>query len=253
MPFVSSTESLPEPPWSSAKPRGGPAKAPLSRDAILDAAMAVLDAEGLDAVSMRAVADRLGTGPASLYAHVSGKDELTALMLDRVIGEVTVPAADPERWSEQLREGLRAMRDALAAHRDIARVAIGEIPTGHNAIVTMEGVLAILLAGGLPKQVAAYAADLLPLYVVATAYEDSIRQTRMGMATEEDVDAYISGIRDYFASLPIDRFPVLVSMVPYLTEMEGDRFEFGLDVLIGGLAALSAGSSRRGGGTEKQH
>jgi AcrR family transcriptional regulator len=239
--FVSSTGSLPEPPWSSAKPRSTPARAPLSRDAILAAAMAILDADGLDAVSMRAVADRLGTGPASLYAHVSGKDELLALMLDRVIGEVRVPPADARRWADQAREVMRSMRDSLAAHRDIARVAIGEIPTGHNAIAAMEGVLAILLAGGLPKQVAAYAADLLPLYVVATAYEDSIRQTRMGLATEEQQVAYIAGIRDYFSSLPADRFPTLVSMVPQLTEMEGDRFEFGLDVLIGGLAALAKG------------
>jgi AcrR family transcriptional regulator len=246
MVFVSSTESLPEPPWSSAKRRAEPAKVPLSRDAILDAAMAILDAQGLDAVSMRAVADRLATGPASLYAHVSGKDELTALMLDRAIGEVAVPAADPARWKEQLREVMRAMRDALGAHRDIARVAIGEIPTGHNAIASMEGVLAILLAGGLPKQVAAYAADLLPLYVVATAYEESIRAQRMGLASEAEIEAYIAGIREYFLSLPSDRFPVLVSMVPFLTEMEGDRFEFGLDVLVAGLAAV-------GGATKKQH
>jgi AcrR family transcriptional regulator len=245
MVFVSSTESLPEPPWSSAKPRAAPARVPLSRDAIVDAAMVILDAEGLDAVSMRAVADRLGTGPASLYAHVSGKDELTALMLDRVIGEIEIPTVDPARWQEQLRDAMRAMRDALAAHRDIARVAIGEIPTGHNAIVGMETILAILLAGGLPKQVAAYAADLLPLYVVATVFEDSIRQSRMGMATEEDVHAYVTGIRDYFGSLPVDRFPVLVSMAPYLTEMEGDRFEFGLDVLIGGLAAVGGAANKQ--------
>jgi AcrR family transcriptional regulator len=243
--FVSSPGSLPEPPWSSARARPSASRVPLTREAIVGAAMGVLDAEGLDAVSMRAVADRLGTGPASLYAHVSGKDELLAMMLDRAIGEVVVPPADPARWQEQLREVMRSMRDALAAHRDIARVAIGEIPTGHNAIAAMEGVLAILLAGGLPRQTVAYAADLLPLYVVATVYEDSIRRSSMGMTTEEARQAYIGGIRDYFSSLPLDRFPVLVSMVPHLTETEGDRFEFGLDVLIGGLAALAKPPERR--------
>ncbi len=237
MVFVSTAGSLPEPPWSSAKPRGGPAKAPLTREAIVDAAMAILDAEGLDAVSMRSVADRLGTGPASLYAHVSGKDEVLALMLDRVIGEVDLPAPDPERWKEQLRQGMIAMHRVLTAHRDIARVAIGEIPTGHNALASMEVFLGIMLAGGLPPQVAAYAADVLPLYVVATAYEDSVRANAMGLRTEEEALAYFEGIHEYFAALPADRFPVLNGLLPELTESEGDRFAFGLDLMIEGLAS----------------
>jgi AcrR family transcriptional regulator len=239
MAFVSSADSLPEPPWSSAKPRRGPAKVPITRDAIVDAAIAILDAEGLDAVSMRSVADRLGTGPASLYAHVSGKRELTALMLDRVIGEVKLPAPDPKRWKQQLRDGMMEMHQVLVAHRDIARVAIGEIPTGHNAVASMEVFLGIMLAGGLPKQVAAYAADVLPLFVVADAYEDSVRAEAMGLRTEEEALAYFQSIHEYFAALPPDRFPVLASMAPYLTESEGDRFAFGLDLMIEGLAAMA--------------
>jgi len=243
MVFVSSHESLPEPPWSSAKPRPGPAKVPITRDAIVDAAIAILDAEGLDAVSMRSVADRLGTGPASLYAHVSGKRELTALMLDRVIGEVQLPPPDRKRWKEQLRNGMIDMHRVLTAHRDISRVAIGEIPTGHNAIAAMEVFLGIMLAGGLPKQVAAYAADVLPLYVVATAFEDSVRAEALGLRTEEEALAYFEGIHEYFASLPAERFPVLSAMTPYLTESEGDRFAFGLDLMIQGLAALAEAAS----------
>ena len=88
--------------------RAAPAKAPLTREAIVDAAMAILDADGTRRGQHALGRRRLGTGPASLYAHVSGKDELMALMLDRVIGEVTGPAARPRalagaaatrRWS----------------------------------------------------------------------------------------------------------------------------------------------------------
>jgi AcrR family transcriptional regulator len=239
MVFVSTAGSLPEPPWSSAKPQSSPAKVPLTRETIVDAAMAILDASGLDAVSMRSVADRLATGPASLYAHVSGKPELLALMLDRVIGEIELPPPDPARWKEQLRAGMIAMHRGLTAHRDIARVAIGEIPTGHNALASMEIFLGIMRAGGVPPQIAAYAADVLPLYVVATAYEDSVRANAMGLRTEEEARAYFQSIDDYFASLPADRFPVLAAMVPYLTESEGDRFAFGLDLMIEGLATMA--------------
>ena len=92
------------------------------------------------------------------------------------------------------------MHRVLTAHRDIARVAIGEIPTGHNALDRRwRASSAIMLAGGAAQQVAAYAADVLPLYVVATAYEDSVRANAMGLRTEEEALAYFEGIHEYFA------------------------------------------------------
>src|SRR5690606_28095546 len=76
---MSSAAELPTPPWRKPR-RGGRTRRPLSRDLIVETAQAVVRAEGLDAVSMRRVAQELGTGPASLYAHVSDKDELLELV-----------------------------------------------------------------------------------------------------------------------------------------------------------------------------
>ena len=70
-----------------------PAKAPLTRDAIVDAALELLDADGLDGVSMRRVAQKLETGPASLYQHVGNKDELLEAVLDRVCAGDRRPGA----------------------------------------------------------------------------------------------------------------------------------------------------------------
>ena len=70
----------------------------------------MLDAEGLDAVSMRRLAEELDTGPASLYWHVGSKDGLLDLVLDAIIGEQHVPDPEPERWQEQLKEVARTMR-----------------------------------------------------------------------------------------------------------------------------------------------
>jgi len=95
--------AIPEPPWKAA-PRQRPARAPLSPEAIVDAALRVLDREGSTGLSMRRVADELGTGPASLYWHVANKDALVDLIIDRVAGEVPLPEPDPDRWQEQLRE-----------------------------------------------------------------------------------------------------------------------------------------------------
>ena len=80
----------PRPPWQRSNQRK-PARAPLTQDLIVDTALAVLAEEGIEAVTMRRVAQGLDTGPASLYAHVSNKEELHELMADRVLGEVPLP------------------------------------------------------------------------------------------------------------------------------------------------------------------
>jgi AcrR family transcriptional regulator len=227
---------LPEPPWSSRRGRR-PRREPITREALTAVALGIVDAEGLDALSMRRLAQELGVQPSGLYTYVSGKAELLQLMLDHVAGEVKVPDPDPERWQEQLKEVARAVHAAFAAHGDLAGAALANIPTGPNTITIVERLLALLRAGGLSPRVAALAADLLPQYVTVTAYEGSLFARRMA-----DDPAYFDRLSAYFRALPADRFPVLASMVGELMSDEGDeRFEFGLDVIVRGLAALSEG------------
>src|SRR5437588_12377503 len=95
----------------SSRTRRSPRQRTLSRDAIAAAALEIVDREGLDALTMRTVARSMGTGAASLYAHVASKEELLELVVERVIAEVQMPGEpDPERWQEQLKEGARAIR-----------------------------------------------------------------------------------------------------------------------------------------------
>jgi AcrR family transcriptional regulator len=211
----------------------------LSRELIVETALKVVDAEGLDALNMRRVAQELGTGAASLYAHVANKDELLALLLDRVYADLRHPEPDPERWRAQAKEFLTQQRDNLVAHRDLARAAmIQNIPTTPGALDVAETMLALLRAGGLPEQVCAYAVDVISLYVVATALEESSRTGPGGEPTEGQVEAYIGGVRSFFASLPPERYPLIVGMAGPLTRNVGDeRFEFGLDLLFDGLVA----------------
>jgi AcrR family transcriptional regulator len=235
MAFVSSPE-LPHPPWSSLRDKP-PARSPLTREAIADAAMAVVDAEGLEGLSMRRLAQELGTGPASLYAHVSGKPELLQLLIDRVAGEMPAIEPDPERWQEQLKEYLRAMHAALARHRDLAGAALANIPTGPQAIATIDGLLGILRAGGLPDHVVAFAADLLPQYVTINAYEGSLFEQRMQREPE-----YFQALSDYFRSLPAEHFPNFAALAGAMLgegEPPDARFEFGLDVIVRGLAGFA--------------
>jgi AcrR family transcriptional regulator len=228
-------------PWGFAEAR--PARRrPLGREVIVETALGIVDAEGLDALSMRRVAQELNTGAASLYAHVSGKEELVELVLDLAVGGLPQPVPDPERWREQLKDFLRQARDRLVAHNDLARAALtSNIPTRPNQLDAAETVLALLHAGGLPDQVAAYGVDLIGLFLVASAHEISQR----GQASPEEAEEYLDGIRAYFATLPTDRYPVLTSMLAPMTRSVGDeRFDFSLDVILSGLAVQAQGQSR---------
>jgi AcrR family transcriptional regulator len=224
-------DELPTPPWRTA-PKPAPTRAPLRQEAIVDAALKILDVEGIDAVSMRRVADVLGTGAASLYQHVSGKDELLELAFDRVAAEIALPEPDAARWPEQVRELMTSTWKALRAHPGIAAVSIARIPTGPNAIAVSDVLVGILRAGHLPPTVCAWATDNLFKFVTADAFEEGVHLAR----GEPDELAYYEQIRDYFLSLPPGRFPHITAIGGALFEGDAEeRFDFGLDLMIRGL------------------
>jgi len=217
-----------------------PTREPLTREAIVEAALRLLDRVGLEGFSMRSLADELGASPASLYWHVRGKDELLTLVLDRVIGELEVPDPDPGNWQEQGKELAREMRRTLGRHRDVARLTLGQIPVGPNATIVSERALAILRSAGLPDRTCAYTLDLLGLYVGSITYEESLG---LRSPTGEDLppEEVIGMIRAYWESLPADRFPNMRALLDELMSGTPDeRFEWGLDVIIRGLAATAA-------------
>lgn len=226
-----------DPPWRT--PPAKPAVKPrLSRELIVRTGLDVLVREGLDAVSMRRVAHALGTGPASLYAHVATKDELVELMLDQVLEEVPLPAPDPDRWREQVRALLGGQVQAMQAYPGIAKVAWQVmIPVGPNALRHGEALLSLLRAGGLTLKQAAYAADALTLYTKAFAFEASA----WGAVDQAEIEARGRQMGEYLASVPSGTFANMTAMADLFTaETAAERFEFGLDVLLGGLAALRA-------------
>ncbi|MGH3729221.1 MAG: TetR/AcrR family transcriptional regulator [Micromonosporaceae bacterium] len=227
-----SSEAAPAPPWQR------PSKAPrpaLSQDGIVEVAVRLLDQEGLDAISMRRVAQALGTGVASLYVHVANKEQLLQLVLDRIYGELTVPPPDPAHWQKQVKDFARDLRALLHRHRDIARITFGPMPVGPHFVVVMEGFLAILDAGGVRGHVASAAGDIISLYAQAYALEESSSyQTADSGPPRRDA----AQIRDYLTSLPSDRFPHVLGLAALMQDGNADdRFELGLDVLIRGIEA----------------
>ncbi|SDR85384.1 TetR/AcrR family transcriptional regulator [Microlunatus soli] len=224
-------DPLPPQPWLRS---GRGQRRQLSLQLIVDTALDLLAGDGLEAVTMRKVAQRLGTGAASLYAHVRDKAELHELMLDAVLATVEIPDPDPLHWKEQLRELADRLTTVLASRPGIARIALETlIPTTPGMLNLMDRMLGILKAGGLSDDDALLAGDILALYTAAGGYEQGLRSS--AGATAEATER-IARIGQYLEIVPAGRLPYLVALAPAMSGQR-DGYAIGLDLLIDGLAA----------------
>src|SRR5215831_18078793 len=123
--FGMSAQALPEPPWRSVPRRRGLPRPQLSREVVVDAALAVLAAEGGHALTMRRVADQIGVSASSLYGYVANKEELVQLVFDRIFEEVEIPPTSS--WQETLREFGRAMLAMYRRHPGVAALTLGRV------------------------------------------------------------------------------------------------------------------------------
>ncbi|WP_433026621.1 TetR/AcrR family transcriptional regulator [Actinomycetospora sp. CA-053990] len=218
-----------------------PRKPPITVERIVDAAFGLVAAEGYDALTMRRVATALETGPASLYAHVRDKAELDDLLIGELCARVTLPAPDAARWREQVVDVCRALRDEYFRYPGISRAALSTAPHSLDALRLTEGLLAILLAGGVSPQDAAWAIDAAFLYVGAYSLEASLRRQADERTDRRLLDR--DEVVERFRILPTDRFPHTVAHAAELTAGEGhERFDFTLELLLGGLATGGPGS-----------
>ncbi len=245
---------IPAPPWQRLPDRKARRRRePISREAIVAAAIRLLDREGLAALSMRRLADELGAGAASLYWHVGSKDGLLDLVLDEIIGEGLDQALaeitgagqtsdpDPARWREQLKDVARAQRRTSLRHPYLVRISIGRIPMGPNALRYSERVLAILRVGGLSPRLAVQGYLLL----IATVNGFTVDDTGVEDGAGEDGSRgdpasraeAANMARDYIASLPAGMFPHMTALADEFAFSDADeRFELLIDIFVDGLA-----------------
>ena len=223
------------------RPHKGP-KPGLSLGRIVDAAVRVADAEGLDAVSMGRVAAELGTAPMSLYRHVSAKEELLTLMVDAAWGPALDGPAPGEGWRAGLARWAWALRAGARCHPWVVRIPLNGLPIMPNEVAWFENALACLAGTGLSEARKASVIMLLAGYVRNLA------------TTEADIEAAIraSGLTpmEWMASYPrmlaelADplRFPALTAFIAAgVFEAEDgpdDEFIFGLDRILDGVAVL---------------
>jgi AcrR family transcriptional regulator len=196
----------------------------------------VVAAEGYDALTIRRVAAVLGTGPSSLYAHIVNKADLDDLLVGRLCSEVVLPEPDSATWRTQILDAYAQIRDQYLRYPGVSRAVLGTVSTNLDTLRVREGLLAILLAGGIEPQAAAWALDALSLYVSAYALEQSLVQQRRKSPDHEWIVSR-EELLSRFTALPADTFPQTRRYAAELTSGTGhDRFEFTLGLIIDGLS-----------------
>jgi AcrR family transcriptional regulator len=221
---------LPLPPWRDplARRTRRTAREPLDRARIVAAALAIVDADGIDGLTFRRLADDLGVTPMSIYWHVADKAELLELVGHAVLAEVVIPARHGP-WREQLRDVHRAMFDALLRHPNTADILVGRARFGPGGLALFERILSILLDAGCTPEAA------------FDAYQSTYLFTLGFMATSSRSPEFLEGQRQglvYMLSLPAERFPSIRAVAPVIGRRPRDeQFEVGLDVVIEGIAS----------------
>ncbi|GGQ77939.1 TetR/AcrR family transcriptional regulator [Kitasatospora griseola] len=211
-----------------ARPTRGP-KPALSLESIARAGIGIADAEGLAAVSMQRVAGVLAYTKMSLYRYVPGKAELIALMVEHTVGEPPPPSDAP--WRSQLADWAHRMAELFAAHPWVLDALSGPRLTGPRELAWLERVVAALDGHGLSGAERMDAAVLLVGHVRAIAAQQ--RTSREGSPEAELLRA-LGGL----VAAHAERYPALASAMAEPGEGRDDAFDFGVERILDGLAAL---------------
>jgi TetR/AcrR family tetracycline transcriptional repressor len=208
---------------------------PLRKATVVDEALRLLDAEGLDQLTMRKLTAALNVQGGALYRHFENKEALLDAVADRIVEGIGDPLPDVP-WPEQIRILSNRLRTALLSRRDGARVVAGTFTPGANTVIASDVAVQVLCAAGLSPARAGWVSFALFYYVLGHTIEE---QAQLGLPA------------DYDGKARIERLNVTVSpqYAAALAALAGadpaERFTFGLNVFIEGLRQLEGIRSPR--------
>jgi TetR/AcrR family tetracycline transcriptional repressor len=205
----------------------------LTRQRVVAEALAVIAQDGVRAMSMRALAARLGVVPGALYHHVGNKQQLQDLLLDGVLAEIDFHTDPSLAWTDQLKVLAHRLRRVLEAHPGVAGILKTRDPLGPHSLALAEAFLLPLQAAGFADREAGLAFFLLLDYTIGFAV--SSPATSVNEQRVRDT-AIRTQLHEFFRSLPPDRFPALVALGEHVwVDNRDQRFTAGLQVLVDGL------------------
>jgi AcrR family transcriptional regulator len=217
-------------------------------EALITAAVRIIDADGLDALTVRRLAGELGVAAMTVYSYVRSKDELLDLVIDRVAADVATPPRSGD-WRERARALAHSLRDVLLAHREGARLISQRPMLSPNAFRIFDCGLGIFRDAGFPDEQAADAYFAFGNYIMGCLAQDNARRYPQQPSQTGPADPALTA--RYLRQLPADRFPNVHALAPHiyrqdvasgetLERQDSDdsirRFDFGLNSLLDGLA-----------------
>jgi AcrR family transcriptional regulator len=210
---------------------------PLSRQRVLDAAVALADQDGVGALSMRKLAQELGVEAMSLYHHVAGKDAILDGIVDVVFGEIELPSGDGG-WKAAMRRRAVSARAALRRHPWATALMESRTTPGPANLRHHDAVLGVLRNAGFSVALAAHAYSLLDAYIYGFALQESSLPFETPEETAEVAESIMAGY-------PADAFPYLTEMaVEHVLQPGydyGNEYQFGLELILDGLERALAG------------
>jgi AcrR family transcriptional regulator len=208
----------------------------LSRERVLQAALALAARDGIESLTMRKLADELGVGAMSLYYHVPNKEQLLGGMVDIVFSEIEPPSTDVD-WKTAMRNRALSTRNALRRHPWAIGLMEGRTSHGPANLRLHDAVLGCLRAAGFSLEMTVHAYSVQDAYI----YGFALQEQDMSSETADDFAAEAQRqMREYEAMLA--DFPHLVEVVGgYVAKAGYDydaEFLFGLDLILDGLDKL---------------
>jgi DNA-binding transcriptional regulator YhcF (GntR family) len=228
-------------PSVAVTPRARAAQADVTREDVVRTAMAIADAEGSSALSMRRVATELGVATMSLYRHVPSKDELVERMVDAAFGDHRLNEPPPADWVAALDAGARRLWKIFRRHPWAAAVmSLTRPQVTPNVLAYSEWVMSAMAAAGLdPHQIFQVHLTLFS-YVrgLAVSLEpEAVAEQETGITFTEFVDAQDAAFAAVAASGPFPTFQKVAASANFDLDLD-EQFEFGLRHLLAGLAGL---------------
>ncbi|MEO3803108.1 TetR/AcrR family transcriptional regulator [Nonomuraea sp. B1E8] len=224
----------------------------LSREQIVSAALQLLDAEGIDALSMRKLGALLNAGATSMYTHVTNKNELIELVVDKVYGEVQVPSTgDAAGWRAAITGCARSMRSTLLRHSWIVSV-LGESGLaylGPNMLRLTEAMLAVFEEAGFSLEAADQALNTVVAYVIGISTSEAAWLTmlaRSGQSEQEWADRLWPVAEQAVKDYPRLRKLYAAQRLQNHGGIRDDDFDTGLDCVLHGLVTRFAPTAVRG-------
>ncbi|MCW1957055.1 MAG: TetR/AcrR family transcriptional regulator [Mycobacterium sp.] len=206
----------------------------LRTEAIVEAALSIIDEDGADALSMRSLAQRLNSSTATIYRHFQSRAALVVAVIDRALGEIFDDVAEVASgdWRQVIRRTATGYFAALNRHPGVARLLADHTPVGPNAMVLREAWLSAMLRNGLSVEMAARTGGLMASYVQGFGIQLAGERARSG--TDDEMLKKTVGELDP-ADYPSVSAVLRSGVAP--TPLE-EEFIFGLDLMLDGLAAV---------------